>query len=94
MSIIQSFLKIDPSLIVTKPKCPFCRDAKKMLDDNKVSYRELDCEKERELVEAIKQEKKHNTFPMIFVNSEFVGGFQQLEERYGKKKDTQGSTGL
>lgn len=93
MSVIQSFLTKNPSLIVTKPGCPFCQSAIEMLDKNKVQYKEFDYEEEKELVEAIKQEKRHKTFPMIFIDTEFVGGYDQLKKRYERKASTR-SNGL
>lgn len=85
MSIIQSFLDKNPNLIVVKPGCPFCQNAIEMLDSNRIPYKKIDHKEERELVEAIKHEKNHTTFPMIFINSKFIGGFQQLKEQYERR---------
>lgn len=73
-SIIDSYLTKYPNLIVTTAGCDNCKKAIKMLDEKKVNYKQLSCEEAKDLVEAMKHEKNHTGYPIIFINSEFVGG--------------------
>ena len=72
--------------IYTSFYCTYCRRAKSLLDRKQVDYEEIrldeDTEKRKELVESL----NWRTVPMIFVNEQFIGGYDQLAalERSGE----------
>ena len=64
--------------IYTSAYCTYCRRAKKLLETKQVDYEEVrldeDAEKRKEMVEKL----NWRTVPMIFVNEQFIGGYDQL----------------
>ena len=72
--------------IYTSFYCTYCRRAKRLLERKQVDYEEIrldeDAEKRKELVEKL----NWRTVPMIFVNEQFVGGYDELSalERSGE----------
>ena len=80
--------------IYTSFYCTYCRRAKRLLDKKQVDYKEIrldeDPEKREELVESL----NWRTVPMIFVNKQFIGGYDQLAalERSGELDRMLGST--
>ena len=79
--------------IYTSAYCTYCRRAKKLLETKQVDYEEVrldeDAEKRKELVEKL----NWRTVPMIFVNEQFIGGYDQLAalERSGELDSMLGS---
>ncbi len=69
--------------IYTFTTCGYCIMAKRVLDDNKISYEEevITRDKVRELA----KKTKSITVPQIFVDDEFIGGYTELIE-YGVDK--------
>lgn len=65
--------------LYTKPKCPFCLDAKKWLQANYFEYREIDISVDEESRNFLK-ESGFKTVPQIFHNNELLveGGFDGL----------------
>ena len=72
--------------IYTSAYCTYCRRAKKLLEAKQMDYEEVrldeDAEKRKEMVEKL----NWRTVPMIFVNEQFIGGYDQLAalERSGE----------
>ena len=72
--------------IYTSFYCTYCRRAKRLLERKQVDYEEIrldeDAEKRKELVEKL----NWRTVPMIFVNGQFIGGYDELSalERSGE----------
>jgi glutaredoxin 3 len=70
----------------TSAYCTYCRRAKRLLERKQVDYEEVrldeDAEKRKELVERL----NWKTVPMIFVNEQFIGGYDDLSalERSGE----------
>lgn len=64
--------------IYTSFYCTYCIRAKRLLDRKQVDYKEIrldeDTEKRKELIESL----NWKTVPMIFVNKQFIGGYDQL----------------
>ena len=79
--------------IYTSAYCTYCRRAKRLLDRKQVDYEEVrldeDPEKREELVESL----NWRTVPMIFVNDQFIGGYDHLAalERSGELDSMLGS---
>ncbi len=85
---------MSPVTIYTTFYCTYCRRAKKLLERKQVDYEEIrldeDAEKREELVKSL----NWRTVPMIFVNEQFIGGYDQLAalERSGELDRMLGST--
>jgi glutaredoxin len=79
--------------VYSKSGCINCTKIKNILKDKKVEYKIIDCDeylledKSSFLLfikEQIKQE--YNTFPMVFHEGLFIGGYKESKE-YIEKKD-------
>ena len=73
--------------IYSKNNCPYCVKAKVLLKDAHVvecdEYLKEDRETFLKYMDAYSR-KEHRTFPMIFHNAEFVGGFTETKVYYEK----------
>ena len=67
--------------------CPYCVRAKSLLERKGVAFTEINLDEEApEVKTELIQKTRHRTVPQIFINNEFIGGFDQLYalERDGK----------
>ena len=67
--------------------CPYCVRAKQLLERKGVEYKEINLSKEAPEVRIeLMQRTNHRTAPQIFIDDQFIGGFDQLYalEREGK----------
>ena len=67
--------------------CPYCVRAKQLLERKGVAYDEINLSTEAPEVRLeLMQRTNHRTVPQIFINDQFIGGFDQLYalEREGK----------
>jgi glutaredoxin len=69
--------------IYSKSGCPYCDKAKKLLDDDTLTV--IDCDPylidtKEKFLEFIKilSNKDHKTFPIIFKDNTFIGGYSDL----------------
>jgi glutaredoxin len=77
--------------IYSKSGCPNCSKVKSFLKDNNYDFNIIDCdeyliEAKDEFLDFIKNlaQKECRVFPMIFFNSNFVGGFNETKELVDK----------
>ena len=64
--------------IYTTSYCPYCKRAKSLLESKGLEYEEINLTTDPEL--RLELEKKYNwrTVPMILINDELIGGFDEL----------------
>lgn len=67
--------------IYSKSNCLYCTKAKQLLKDE--TFHIIDCdqylsERKLEFMEFISKFTKQNTFPFIFYNGGFIGGYNEL----------------
>jgi len=76
--------------IYTTNICPYCVDAKKLLEKKGAAYEELRIDLNPELVEeAIERSGGLKTVPQIFIGDYHVGGCDELHElEYENKLDS------
>ncbi|MDO4250701.1 MAG: glutaredoxin 3 [Moraxella sp.] len=77
--------------IYTTPVCPYCVNAKKLLENKGVHFDEIsvyDMTAEERQALAVKT-NNYRTVPQIFIGDTFVGGFDQLNQlnQQGKLDD-------
>ena len=76
-----------PVEIYTTPYCPFCIDAKALLNKKNVAFTEIDVSRDRELrVKMIQRANGRTTVPQIFIGATHVGGCDDLYELEGDGK--------
>lgn len=74
-------------VVYTTTVCPYCVRAKQLLQRKNVAYKEINLNTEpSEVRTELMARTKHRTVPQIFINEQFIGGFDQLYalERAGK----------
>lgn len=78
--------------IYSKNKCEYCTKVKLLLEDNDITYNEINCDKyltenREEFLEFMKNiiGKEWKTFPFVFNDKgEFVGGFNETQKYINK----------
>ncbi|EJF90462.1 glutaredoxin 3 [Bartonella tamiae] len=63
--------------IYTRPGCPYCVNAKALLDAKGVAYEDINALGDRR-PEMVKRAHGRNTFPQIFIGEYHVGGCDDL----------------
>lgn len=66
------------------PKCPSCDSAKELFKEKNIQYMFIQADKK--LFGKVMGVTKSQTVPQIFMEGEYVGGFEELQEKLG---DTQ-----
>lgn len=64
----------------TKSYCPYCRAALKFFEELKIDVENIEVDEKPDVEKNIKEETGHHTFPQIFINDDFIGGFDDLIE--------------
>ncbi|MBF7682295.1 glutaredoxin 3 [Acinetobacter sp. B5B] len=70
--------------------CPYCVRAKQLLQRKGIEYKEVNLSNEApEVRTELMQKTNYRTVPQIFINDQFIGGFDQLYalDREGKLDD-------
>ncbi|HAT1596568.1 TPA: glutaredoxin 3 [Legionella pneumophila] len=65
-------------ILYTTGYCPYCIKAKELLDKKKVIYTEIRVDLQPELREEMIQKSGRRTVPQIFINSQAIGGCDDL----------------
>jgi len=66
-------------VIYSTTVCPYCVRAKQLLERKGISYKEINLSNEAPEVRVeLMQRTNHRTVPQIFINDQFIGGFDQL----------------
>lgn len=64
--------------LYTTRYCPYCRKALKLLDHKGVNYTNIDVDTEPEIFVEIKKQTGWSTVPQIFIETEFIGGCDDM----------------
>ncbi len=74
-------------IIYSTTVCPYCIRAKQLLERKGLDYKEVNLSNEAPEVRLeLMQRTNHRTVPQIFINDQFIGGFDQL---YALERDGQ-----
>jgi glutaredoxin-like YruB-family protein len=71
--------------VYTTPTCPYCKMAKKFLDDNGIKYQELNVVEDKAAREEMKNKCHSLAVPTICIDNEVLVGFDeaQLKQKLG-----------
>jgi glutaredoxin 3 len=71
--------------IYTTPACPYCKMAKKFLDDNGIKYQEFNVAEDKAARKEMKDKCNSLGVPTICIDNEVLVGFNeaQLKEKLG-----------
>lgn len=65
--------------IFSDPQCNYCNQAKALLDEIVIDYIELDISDDKHRNELAYRLPRVHSIPQIFVNDEYIGGFEDLQ---------------
>jgi glutaredoxin 3 len=68
------------AIVWSKDQCPFCVQAKALLDSKGIEYEERNVSKDwtkEQLLEAVPTAR---TLPQVFLDEELIGGFNELRK--------------
>ena len=78
--------------VYTKQNCPYCVKAKTILSNTNTQFQVVECDVFLEIdktafLDTMRQRtgRDYRTFPMIFDNGVFVGGYSELQSYLDKK---------
>ena len=74
------------AIVWSKDQCPYCVQAKALLESKGIEYEERNVSKDwtkEQLLEAVPTAR---TLPQIFLDDEFVGGFTELRTKLTESK--------
>jgi GrxC family glutaredoxin len=67
--------------IYSKFPCPYCIRAKEFFNSKNIAFEEIDLTGNYDEIDKLKERTGHRTFPQIFINDQFVGGYSDLMEK-------------
>ncbi len=67
--------------VFTTPTCPYCRMAKKFLDDNGIKYREFNVAEDKAAREEMSRKCHSLAVPTICFDDEILVGFDEAQLR-------------
>ena len=73
-------------VIYSTRNCPFCVAAKALLESLRIQFDEIDLTNDIEKRLEISSKYNWRTVPMIIINDNFVGGFDELNNLYSEGK--------
>lgn len=65
-------------ILYTSTICSFCQNAKRLLQEKGFAYKEIDLSQDIKKREELSIKHNWRTVPMIFIDNNFIGGFQEL----------------
>ena len=72
--------------MLTSPTCGYCHAAKNLLQQQGVTYKEVDLVKDGEQAQQLLMKSGQRTVPQIFINEKPIGGFTELSKLMGDGK--------
>ncbi|MCS5592828.1 MAG: glutaredoxin 3 [Gammaproteobacteria bacterium] len=74
------------NIMYTSDYCPFCRAAYQLLDEKGVVYKKISVDANPSIWKEIHQKTGRSTVPQIYINGQYVGGYDDLSaaERSGE----------
>ena len=72
--------------IYTKNYCPYCTQAKTLLDSLNIKYEETDITENPEIIEELTAKSGLRTVPQIFVGDKCLGGYSDIAKLHEEGK--------
>jgi glutaredoxin 3 len=66
-------------VMYSKDPCPYCVNAKRLLDNKGVDYEVIDLTDKPDEMQAIKDRTGWRTVPIIMINDQLIGGYSDLK---------------
>ena len=72
--------------IYTKDYCPYCKQAKSLIESLGVKFEEIDVTNSPEIIEKLIKKTGLMTVPQIFAGEELLGGYSDIAKLHGEGK--------
>jgi glutaredoxin 3 len=66
--------------VYTTPMCPYCVAAKRLLEERRIAYSEIDVANDAAVRAAVVERSGRRTVPQIFIDGRSIGGFEELRD--------------
>lgn len=73
-------------IIYVREGCVYCKMAKDLLLEHKITYEAIDLDSNPELQKKLIEKTKQTTVPYVFINNKFIGGYNDLLKLKQKNK--------
>jgi len=78
-SVVNEVTRTDIKVMLySKIGCRYCDLAKELLEDRGIPYEVIELTNKKDLLIKLASQTEQNTVPYVFVNDEFIGGYQSL----------------
>lgn len=90
LSVINKECALKKVTLFTKRGCIYCKLLKSTLDKNEIKYEDFDVTDDQKMRSILVKNTSWKTFPYVFINDEFVGGYSDYINtcEYKKPKST------
>ena len=88
-NIFEKTVRLYPIIIMTNDGCGFCDKIKDILNENKINFKEIPYSTLMDKY-FIKKFGEYNYVPRVIINEEFIGGFNELEDKINNKEKKEG----
>lgn len=72
------------AVVWSKNQCPFCVQAKALLDSKGIEYEERNVNKDWTKEQLLEVVPTARTLPQIFIDDKLIGGFNELRKHFQK----------
>lgn len=71
-------------VVYGKPECLWCNTLKKYTEEKriKIDYRDVSGWKKEDISELVHNANGYRKLPMVFVDGEFIGGYEEFKEMF------------
>jgi glutaredoxin 3 len=66
-------------IVYSKVPCPYCVSAKRFLENRGLEFQEIDLTDHPDEMIKMKQKWGWSTFPIIIINDQCIGGYQDMK---------------
>jgi glutaredoxin 3 len=66
-------------VMYSKDPCPYCVNAKRLLNNKGVSFEEIDLTDKPEEMQSIKTKTGWSTVPIIMIDGKLIGGYNDMK---------------
>lgn len=66
--------------LYTWTSCPFCKNAKKLLDNKGYEYKEYVIDNDEEKRQELINDTDQDTVPYVFIDGKLIGGYTDLKQ--------------
>ncbi len=66
-------------IMYSKDPCPFCVNAKRLLNDKGIPFEEIDLTDQPAEMQRIKDETGWRTVPIIMIDGKLIGGYTDMK---------------